>query len=112
MTGQIVKTRREGGILEVTLDNGASWTDAASLIEAGVDIVLNRALARIEAGFIMAGADFVPAEQALRPTRARSPLELGLDQVGPLFHAGQSHAVTYFGTGVFEPCAFVLDRES
>ena len=36
-------------------------------------------LARIEAGFLVAGTDFVPAEQALRPDRARSPFELGLD---------------------------------
>lgn len=35
-------------------------------------------VARIEAGFIVAGADFVPAEQALREDRAMSPLELGL----------------------------------
>ena len=36
-------------------------------------------LARIEAGFIQAGVDFVPAEQVLRHGRARSPFELGLD---------------------------------
>ena len=36
-------------------------------------------LARIEAGFIQAGADFVPAEQVVRHGRARSPFELGLD---------------------------------
>ena len=35
-------------------------------------------VARIEAGFIVAGADFVPAGQALREDRAMSPLELGL----------------------------------
>jgi aminomethyltransferase len=35
-------------------------------------------LARIEAGFIVAGMDFVPAGTALRPDRARSPFELGL----------------------------------
>lgn len=35
-------------------------------------------LARIEAGFIQANADFVAAEQALRGTRGRSPFELGL----------------------------------
>jgi aminomethyltransferase len=33
---------------------------------------------RIEAGFIIANSDFVPAEQALREDRARSPLEMGL----------------------------------
>ena len=36
-------------------------------------------IARIEAGFIMAGIDFVPAEQTIRHGRSRSPLELGLD---------------------------------
>jgi len=35
-------------------------------------------LARLEAGFIVAGRDFVPAAQALRPSRRRSPYELGL----------------------------------
>ena len=35
-------------------------------------------LARLEAGFIIANLDFVPADQALREDRARSPLELGL----------------------------------
>lgn len=35
-------------------------------------------IARIEAGFIQAGVDFVPAEHAVRPGRARSPFELGL----------------------------------
>jgi aminomethyltransferase len=36
-------------------------------------------VARIEAGFIIANMDFVPAEQALREDRVRSPFELGLD---------------------------------
>ena len=36
-------------------------------------------LARIEAGFIITGMDFVPADTALRADRARSPFELGLD---------------------------------
>jgi aminomethyltransferase len=35
-------------------------------------------LARIEAGFPVANVDFIAAEQALRATRRRSPLELGL----------------------------------
>ncbi len=35
-------------------------------------------LARIEAGFIIAGTDFVPAHHALREDRPRSPLEMGL----------------------------------
>jgi len=33
---------------------------------------------RIEAGFILAGVDFLPAQQAVRPTHTRSPFELGL----------------------------------
>jgi len=33
---------------------------------------------RIEAGFIMAGAEFMPAMQTVRPTHTRSPFELGL----------------------------------
>ena len=36
-------------------------------------------IVRIEAGFIMAWEDFVPAEQMVRQGRARSPFELGLD---------------------------------
>jgi len=35
-------------------------------------------LARIEAGFIITNVDFIPADQALREDRVRSPLELGL----------------------------------
>jgi aminomethyltransferase len=35
--------------------------------------------ARIEAGFIQAGVDFVPANQAVRPGFDRSPFELGLE---------------------------------
>jgi aminomethyltransferase len=36
-------------------------------------------LARIEAGFIMAYDDFLPADATVRTGRSRSPLELGLD---------------------------------
>ncbi|MDH4040520.1 MAG: aminomethyltransferase family protein [Gammaproteobacteria bacterium] len=36
-------------------------------------------LARIEAGFLQAGVDFVPAESAVRNGRSRSPYELGLE---------------------------------
>lgn len=36
-------------------------------------------IARIEAGFLLAGTDFVPAEQKVRAGRSRSPLELGLE---------------------------------
>jgi aminomethyltransferase len=35
-------------------------------------------IARIEAGFIQAGVDFVPAQKAVRNGRSRSPYELGL----------------------------------
>lgn len=35
-------------------------------------------LLRIEAGFILAGADFLPAMEAVRPTHTRSPFELDL----------------------------------
>jgi len=35
-------------------------------------------LLRIEAGFILAGVDFLPAMEAVRPTHTRSPFELGL----------------------------------
>lgn len=36
-------------------------------------------LARIEAGFIIANMDFVPADIAVRADRVRSPFEIGLD---------------------------------
>lgn len=36
-------------------------------------------LARIEAGFLTAGVDFLPAEGTVRPGRSRSPCELGLE---------------------------------
>ncbi len=36
-------------------------------------------LTRIEAGFIVPLVDFMPAGEALRPSRGRSPFELGLD---------------------------------
>ena len=35
-------------------------------------------MTRIEAGFIQAGVDFLPADEAVRPGRTRSPFELGL----------------------------------
>ena len=35
-------------------------------------------LLRIEAGFILAGADFLPAMEAVRPSHTRSPFELNL----------------------------------
>ena len=35
-------------------------------------------MARIETGFLQAGVDFIPAEEAVRNGRSRSPFELGL----------------------------------
>jgi aminomethyltransferase len=68
------------------------WTDPAhalalwdALFEAGREYMIRPmgsealGIARIEAGFIMAWRDFVPAEQMVRNGRARSPFELGLD---------------------------------
>jgi aminomethyltransferase len=55
-----------------------------ALFEAGKDYMIRPmgsealGLTRIEAGFIMAWEDFVPAEQMVRHGRARSPFELGL----------------------------------
>jgi aminomethyltransferase len=47
-------------------------------------------MARIEAGFILAGIDFMPAMQTVRSTHTRSPFELGLgwlvDFNKPLFN--------------------------
>lgn len=60
---------------------GALWD---ALMEAGRNYAImpigSQALdmARIEAGFIQANVDFVPADQAVRPGRGRSPFELGL----------------------------------
>ncbi|MCL5778277.1 aminomethyltransferase family protein [Limibaculum sp. FT325] len=51
---------------------------------AGVDLGLRAIgyaavdIARIEAGFIAAGAEFQPIHRALRPSRGRTPFELGL----------------------------------
>ncbi len=36
-------------------------------------------MARIEAGFIQAGVDFMPSTETIRPGHTRSPFELGLD---------------------------------
>jgi aminomethyltransferase len=45
---------------------------------------------RIEAGYILAGVDFMPAMRTVRPTHTRSPFELGLgwlvDFEKPLFN--------------------------
>ena len=55
------------------------------LFEAGKDYMIRPmgsealGVARVEAGFIMAWEDFVPAEQVVRHGRSRSPFELGLE---------------------------------
>ncbi len=54
------------------------------LFEAGADRGIRAMgskalnLLRIEAGFILAGVDFLPAQEAVRPNHTRSPFELGL----------------------------------
>ncbi len=45
-------------------------------------------LVRVEAGFLLAGVDFLPANEAIRPDRTRSPFELGL---GWLVHLDKPH---------------------
>ena len=66
------------------------------LVEAGAPHIIKPfgsdalELARIEAGFLQAGVDFVPAESAIRNGRSRSPFELGLawlvDMDKPVFN--------------------------
>lgn len=60
----------------------ALWTALATAgAPWGVRPVGSKALniARLEAGFLIAGADFTPAHHAIREDRVRSPFELGLD---------------------------------
>jgi aminomethyltransferase len=81
---------------ELWIDPAAALTLWDALIEAGdycgIRPFGSRALAiaRIEAGFIQANVDFVPAMEAVRPDRTRSPWELGLgwlvDLSKPLFN--------------------------
>lgn len=51
-------------------------------------------VARIEAGFIQAGVEFVPATDVVRPDRGRSPFELGLGRLvdldKPVFNGRQA----------------------
>jgi len=56
-------------------------------------------LLRIEAGFILAGVDFLPAMEAVRPSHTRSPFELGL---GWLVH---------FDKGVFNGRQALLEEK-
>lgn len=68
------------------------WIDPAfaevlwdRLFEAGADLGIRPIgeaalrLLRVEAGFIQAGVDFMPAPKTVRATHTRSPFELGLD---------------------------------
>jgi aminomethyltransferase len=77
------------------------WTDPGSaeklwdrLMDAGQHYDIKPAgsealqIARIEAGFIQAGVDFVPAQQEVRQGRSRSPYELGLSW---LVHLKKTH---------------------
>jgi aminomethyltransferase len=54
---------------------------------------------RIEAGFLMANSDFIPATAAVRPGRTRSPFELGLswlvDFKKPVFNGRRALAEEY-----------------
>lgn len=56
-----------------------------AIFEAGKDYTVRPIggdaleLARIEAGFIQAGVDFLPASEAIRPGHTRSPYELGME---------------------------------
>lgn len=69
---------------EVWLEPGKALAFWDALFEAGklygITPIGTEALdmARIEAGFLTAGVDFVPAMQTVRSGRSRSPFELGL----------------------------------
>ena len=69
---------------------GLGLRERSRSLHRGHDGIGSEALqiARIEAGFIQAGADFVPAEQEVRSGRSRSPYELGL---GWLVHLKKPH---------------------
>ena len=55
---------------------------------------------RIEAGFILAGEDFLPAMQAVRPGHTRSPFELGLAWL------------VHFDKGLFNGRAALLEEKA
>ena len=55
-------------------------------------------MVRIEAGFIQPNADFMSAEQALRPNRMRNPYELGLGWLVNLdkdYFTGKRHLINW-----------------
>ena len=59
------------GLWDALLDAGQPF----GAVPMGTDAL---ELARIEAGFLQSGVDFLPADQTVRPGRSRSPYELGL----------------------------------
>lgn len=69
---------------ELWIDRGRAEALWDALFEAGrlhgITPIGTHALdmARVEAGFLTAGDDFLPAEGTVRPGRSRSPFELGL----------------------------------
>lgn len=60
-----------GGLWDAVMEAGRNY----AIMPIGSEAL---DMARIEAGFIQANVDFVPADQAVRPGRGRSPFELGL----------------------------------
>ena len=85
---QISRTGFTGDLgYEVWFDPAHSLTLWDRLHEAGANHGLRPIgslaldITRIEAGFIQAGTDFVPAEHVVRPDRARTPFDLGLDRL-------------------------------
>ena len=70
-------------------------------------------LARLEAGFIMAGSDFVPAEHAIRADRRRSPYEIGLGWLvaldKPRHFNGKRALAAEKAKNAFRHCLVALD---
>ena len=67
-------------------------------------------IARIEAGFLQAHVDFVPAEEVVRSGRSRSPLELGLEWLVDFKSHYSMAALRCFkkrpkGRGIALPCS-------
>lgn len=72
-------------------------------------------LARLEAGFIVANADFVAAETAIRADRRRSPFEIGLDWLvaldKPRHFNGRRALIEEKAKGTSRHCLVGLDIE-
>jgi len=72
---------------ELWIDPGAALPLWDALFAAGRDHGIRPIgthaleMSRIEAGFIQAGVDFLPADRAVRPDRTRSPFELDLGRL-------------------------------